>query len=565
MQRHWLSSYPPGVPADIEAGTFASFNALLDWIAERYGAQPAFSNQGATLSWQELLRLSGQFAAYLQQVAGLGRGDRIALMLPNLLQYPVALFGAFRAGCTVVNVNPQYTPRELQHQLADSGARAIVVLENFAHTLEQVQSLTLVHHVITTAVGDLLPFPKGQIVDLVVKHVRHMVPAWHISGAVSLHDALKQGRDLTLAPVRLNPADDAFLQYTGGTTGVPKGAILTHGNVLANVEQTAAWVRGFLEEGKETAIIPLPLYHVFALTATLTFCRLGAHIVLITDPRDIPGLIKQLRHTPFSVMIGVNTLFNALLEAPEIEQLHPTGMKLTVAGGMAVQRAVAERWQQVFGVPLIEGYGLTETSPIVCANPLNLDHFSGAVGLPLPSTDVAVLDENGHELPLGETGEICVRGPQVMKGYWNMPEETARVFTADGWLRTGDIGLVDEQGYVKLIDRKKDMIVVSGFKVYPNEVEQVVAMHPGVFEVAAIRAPDEHSDEVVKIVVVRRDPALTVQALLDYCRKSLSAYKVPKYVVFRDEPLPKSNIGKILRRVVMEEEAQRSAGPVAAG
>ena len=565
MQRHWLSSYPPGVPADIEAGTFASFNALLDWIAERYGPQPAFSNQGATLSWQELLRLSGQFAAYLQQVAGLGRGDRIALMLPNLLQYPVALFGAFRAGCTVVNVNPQYTPRELQHQLADSGARAIVVLENFAHTLEQVQSLTLVHHVITTAVGDLLPFPKGQIVDLVVKHVRHMVPEWHINGAVSLHDALKQGRDLTLVPVQLNPADDAFLQYTGGTTGVPKGAILTHGNVLANVEQTAAWVRGFLEEGKETAIIPLPLYHVFALTATLTFCRLGAHIVLITDPRDIPGLIKQLRHTPFSVMIGVNTLFNALLEAPEISQLHPTGMKLTVAGGMAVQRAVAERWQQVFGVPLIEGYGLTETSPIVCANPLNLNHFSGAVGLPLPSTEVAVLDESGHELPLGETGEICVRGPQVMKGYWNMPEETARAFTADGWLRTGDIGLVDEHGYVRLIDRKKDMIIVSGFKVYPNEVEQVVAMHPGVFEVAAIRAPDEHSDEVVKIVVVRRDPALTVEALLDYCRKLLSAYKVPKYVVFRDEPLPKSNIGKILRRVVMEEEAQRSAGPVAAG
>lgn len=565
MQKIWLNSYPPGVPPEVDVRRFASLNALLAWIVERYGDQPAFSNQGATLSWSELARLSAQFGVYLRQVAGLGRGDRIALMLPNLLQYPVALFGAFQAGCVVVNVNPQYTPRELQHQLADAGARAIVVLDNFAHTLEQVLPLTPVHHVIHTAVGDLLPFPKAQIVDLVVKHVRHLVPAWHIDGAFSLHDALRQGQHLAAPEVHIDREDDAFLQYTGGTTGVPKGAVLTHANVLANVEQTAAWVSGFLEEGKETAVIPLPLYHVFALTATLTFCRLGAHIVLITDPRDIPGLIKQLRHTPFSVMIGVNTLFNALLEAPNIGQLHPAGMKLAVAGGMAVQRAVAERWQQVFGVPLIEGYGLTETSPIVCANPLNLQAFSGAVGLPLPSTEVAIFDEAGRELGLGETGEICVRGPQVMKGYWNMPEESARVFTADGWLRTGDIGLIDERGYVRLIDRKKDMIVVSGFKVYPNEVEQVVGMHPGVFEVAAIRAPDEHSDEVVKIVVVRREPELTAEALLDYCRKSLSAYKVPKYVVFRDEPLPKSNIGKILRRVVMEEEAQRSKGPVVAG
>ena len=565
MQKIWLNSYPRGVPPEVDVRKFASLNALLAWIVERFGDQSAFSNQGATLTWRELAQLSTQFGAYLRQVAGLGRGDRIALMLPNLLQYPVALFGAFQAGCTVVNVNPQYTPRELQHQLADAGARAIVVLDNFAHTLEQVLPLTPVHHVIHTAVGDLLPFPKAQIVDLVVKHVRHMVPAWHIEGAVSLHDALRKGHGLAAPAVHIDREDDAFLQYTGGTTGVPKGAVLTHANVLANVEQTAAWVSGFLEDGKETAVIPLPLYHVFALTATLTFCRLGAHIVLITDPRDIPGLIKQLRHTPFSVMIGVNTLFNALLEAPEIGQLHPAGMKLAVAGGMAVQRAVADRWQQVFGVPLIEGYGLTETSPIVCANPLDLPAFSGAVGLPLPSTEVGIFDEAGRELAQGETGEICVRGPQVMKAYWNMPEETARVLTADGWLRTGDIGLIDAHGYVRLIDRKKDMIVVSGFKVYPNEVEQVVGMHPGVFEVAAIRAPDEHSDEVVKIVVVRRDPALTAEALLDYCRKSLSAYKVPKYVVFRDEPLPKSNIGKILRRIVMDEEAQRSTGPVAAG
>ncbi|MGZ8292230.1 MAG: AMP-binding protein [Telluria sp.] len=565
MQRHWLSSYPPGIAADVPVDRFASFNDLLAWIVARYGDQPAFSNQGTTLSWQELARLSARFGAYLQQVAGLGRGDRIALMLPNLLQYPVALFGAFHAGCTVVNVNPQYTPRELQHQLADSGARAIVVLENFAHTLEQVLPQTTVGHVITTEVGDLMPFPKGQIVDLVVKHVRHMVPAWHISGAIALPDALSKGKELAPAAPQLDASDIAFLQYTGGTTGVPKGAILTHGNVLANIEQTAAWVRGFLDEGKETAIIPLPLYHVFALTATLTFCRLGAHIVLITDPRDMHGLIGQMRHTPFSVMIGVNTLFNAMLESPEIGQLHPAGMKLAVAGGMAVQRAVAERWQRVFGVPLTEGYGLTETSPIVCANPLNLRQFSGSVGLPLPSTEVAILDDDGQELPQGQTGEVCVRGPQVMKGYWNMPEETARVFTTDGWLRTGDIGAIDERCYVTLIDRKKDMIVVSAFKVYPNEVEQVVATHPGVFEVAAIGTPDARSGEAIKIVVVRRDPALTAEALLEHCRKSLSAYKVPKHVVFRDAPLPKSNIGKVLRRLVAEQEAAPGAAPVAPG
>jgi len=558
MQRPWLTSYPPGIPADVALDRFGSFNALLAWIAGRYGAQAAFSNQGATLGWDRLARLAAHFGAYLQQ-AGLGRGDRVALMLPNLLQYPVALFGVFQAGCTVVNVNPQYTARELEYQLRDSGARAIVVLENFAHTLEQVLPRTQVRHVVVTAVGDLLPFPKAQIVDLVVRHVRHMVPAWHIPDAVDWRDALARGKEAPPAEAHLAASDIAFVQYTGGTTGVPKGAVLTHGNVLANVEQTAAWVRGVLQEGKETAIIPLPLYHVFALTATLTFCRLGAHIVLVTDPRDIPGLIGLMRHTPFSVIIGVNTLFKALLDAPAIAQLHPAGMKLAVAGGMALQRAVAERWQQLFGVPLIEGYGLSETSPIVCANPLDLARFSGAVGLPLPSTEVAILGDDGQALAPGEPGEICVRGPQVMQGYWHMPEETARVFTRDGWLRTGDLGFFDERGYVHLVDRKKDMIVVSGFKVYPNEVEQVVAMHPGVSEVAAIRAPDERAGEVVKIVVVRRDPALTAEALLAHCRQSLSGYKVPKYVVFRDTPLPKSNIGKILRRVVADQEAQAGA------
>lgn len=565
MQKIWLKNYPIGVPAEIELDRFNSLNDLFAWICSRYGELPAFTNQGATISWNRLDALSRHFAAYLQHGAGLRKGDRLAIMLPNLLQYPVALFGALRAGVIVVNVNPQYTARELQHQLADSGAKAIIVLDNFAHTLEQVQPLTPVHHVIITRIGDMLHFPKAQIVNLVVKHVRHMVPAWHIGGAVTFADALKQGEAQVLSPVPVDRFDTAFLQYTGGTTGVPKGAILSHGNLVANIEQTAAWVTGVLQEGRETAIIPLPLYHVFALTATLTFCRLGAHIVLITDPRNIPAFIRELKHTPFSVMIGVNTLFNTMLDAPDLRQLRPAGVKLVVAGGMAVQRAVAERWQKVFGVPLIEGYGLTETSPIVCANPLNLDHFSGSIGLPLPSTEVAIMDDDGRELPLGESGEICVRGPQVMQGYWNMADETARVFHRDsGWLRTGDIGVMDDNGYTRLIDRKKDIIVVSGFKVYPNEVEDVVALHPGVFEVAAIRAADEHSDEVVKLVVLRRDPELSAEALIDYCRKNLTGYKVPRYVVFRDSPLPKSNIGKILRRVVMAEEAERSAAPVAA-
>ena len=565
MQKIWLNNYPAGVPAEIDPERFSSLNDLLTWICGHFGDLPAFSNQGATISWKRLDLLSRNFAAYLQHDVGLRKGDRLAIMLPNLLQYPVALFGAFRAGAIVVNINPQYTARELQHQLADSGARAIIVLDNFAHTLEQVQPLTTVHHVITTRVGDMLHFPKAQIVNLVVKHVRHMVPEWHIGGAVSFRDALERGEAHTLEEVPLDRFDTAFLQYTGGTTGVPKGAILSHGNMVANIEQTAAWVTGVLQEGRETVVIPLPLYHVFALTATLTFCRLGAHIVLITDPRNMPAFIRELRHTPFSVMIGVNTLFNTLLNAPELRQLKPAGVKLVVAGGMAVQRAVAERWQQVFGVPLIEGYGLTETSPIVCANPLDLDHFSGTIGLPLPSTEVAIMDDDGNELPPGGSGEICVRGPQVMQGYWNMADETERVFhRGTGWLRTGDIGVMDEHGYTKLIDRKKDIIVVSGFKVYPNEVEDVVALHPGVFEVAAIRAADEHSDEVVKIVVLRRDPQLTAEALIDYCRKTLTGYKVPRYVVFRDSPLPKSNIGKILRRVVMQEEAALGSAPVAA-
>jgi len=563
MEKLWLNSYPPGVPAEVKLDPFPSLPAMLDWVAGRFGDKPAFSNQGATISWRELDTMSRRFAAYLYS-AGLRKGERVALMLPNLLQYPVALFGALRAGCTVVNVNPLYTARELQFQLADSGASAIVVLDNFAHTLEEVLPSTCVRHVITTRVGDLLHFPKAQIVNLVVKYVRHMVPAWHIGGSVSFRDALARGEHLAPPEVALSPADLAFLQYTGGTTGVPKGAVLTHSNLIANVAQISGWIGGTLEEGKETVVIPLPLYHVFALTVMLTFAHYGARMVLITDPRDIRGFVSELAHTGFTVLIGVNTLFNALLNDPGIRQVDTRGVKLVVAGGMALQRSVAERWQQMFGSPIIEGYGLTEASPFVCANPLNAAAYSGSIGLPIPSTEVALLDESGNEVALGEAGEICVRGAQVMRGYWNMPEETARVFTADGWLRSGDIGRMDPDGFIKVIDRKKDVIIVSGFKVFPNEVEDVVAMHPGVFEAAAIPARDGLGEESVKVVVVRKDPALSPEALIEHCRKNLTAYKVPRIVTFHTGPLPKSNIGKILRRVVAEEEQRASGAPVRA-
>lgn len=563
MNKIWLGSYPAGVPAEVQVDMFRSLPDLFAWICRTYGDMPAFTNQDTTLTWNALDELSHNFASYLRNVAGLANGDRVAVMLPNLLQYPVALFGILRAGCVVVNVNPFYTARELQHQLADSGASAIVILDNFAHTLEQAQQRTPIRHVIVTRAGDMLHFPKAQIVNLVVKHVRHMVPEWHISQAVMFADAMKQGAQAPLPAVGLGPDDTAFLQYTGGTTGVPKGAILSHGNLLANVEQVTAWISGTLAEGGETALIPLPLYHVFALTATLTLCRLGAHIVLIADPRDMPGFIRHLRHYPVSVMIGVNTLFNTLLNEPALGKVKMDGMKLVVAGGMAVQRAVAERWREVTGTRLTEGYGLTEAAPIVCANPIDRQTFSGAVGVPLPSTEVAIRDERGADLPYGQSGEICVRGPQVMRGYWNMPEETAQAFHAGGWLRTGDVGVMDEQGCIRLIDRQKDVIVVSGFKVYPNEVEDVVAMHPGVAEVAAVRAPDPHSGEAVKVVVVRRDPALTAEELLAHCSKYLTGYKVPRLVVFRDKALPKSPIGKILRRAVLAGEDDKTVASAA--
>jgi long-chain acyl-CoA synthetase len=558
MEKIWLKSYPAGVPAEVDLREHASLKDILEKSCERYAALPAFSNMGATLSYGELDRMSRAFGAYLQGSVRLSKGDRVALMMPNLLQYPVTMFGALRAGMTVVNVNPLYTPRELQHQLADSGARVIVVLENFAHTLQQVLDRTPVEHVLTTRIGDLLSFPMSTITNLVVKYVKGMVPEWSIPAAVDLRQTLAGGQ---LAPVEVTPDDVAFLQYTGGTTGVPKGAVLTHGNMVANLQQTVAWIGRNLKEGGETVITALPLYHVFSLTANLlTFLKIGAHNALITNPRDIPAFIKELKKVDFTAITGVNTLYNALLNAPGIRDVKAEALKIAVGGGMAVQRAVAERWKEVFGVPLIEGYGLTETAPIVCANPLDIREFTGSIGLPLPSTDVSIRDESSAEVPLGEVGEICVRGPQVMKGYWNKPEETAKVFTADGWLRTGDMGFMDERGFVKLVDRKKDMIVVSGFKVFPNEVEDVVMTHPGVLEVAAIAMPDERSGEAVEIVVVRKDPALTEAVLIEHCKLHLTGYKVPRKVLFRSDPLPKTNVGKILRRVIKEEEAAKAAG-----
>jgi len=548
MERIWLQQYPEGIPADVDVRAFSSLKEILEKSCARFGDLPAYGNMGVSITYRELDENSRSFAAYLQKTLGLKKGERVAIMLPNVLQYPIALFGALRAGMTVVNTNPLYTARELEHQLKDSGAVAIVVLENFAATLQQVLARTQVRTVITTQIGDLFPALKRALTNFVVKHVKKMVPAWQIAGTTSFNDALAAGRAQTLDDVPLVLDDLAFLQYTGGTTGVAKGAMLTHGNLVANLQQVSAWIARDLLDGKETAVIPLPLYHVFALTVNLVVMKIGAHIVLVTNPRDIPGFIATLKKTPFTVIIGVNTLYNALLNAPAFADVPVRQVKVAAAGGMAVQRAVAERWKAVTGTPIVEGYGLTETSPIVICNALNIKDWTGNIGMPIPSTEAAVLDDDGNILPVGEVGEICVRGPQVMTGYWNRPDETAKVFTRDGWFRTGDMGFVDAAGHFKITDRKKDLIIVSGFNVYPNEIEDVVMLHPGVLEVAAIGKPDAKSGEVVKIVVVRKDPALTDAALLAHCRQHLTGYKVPKIIEFRDEPLPKTNIGKILRR-----------------
>ncbi|WP_313494054.1 AMP-binding protein [Achromobacter animicus] len=547
MERIWHKSYPYGVPAEIETDGETTLVTIIEESFRRFPDKTAYISMGKSITYAELDALTRRFAAWLH-AHGLARGDRVALMMPNLLQYPVCLFGALRAGCIVVNCNPLYTARELEHQLADAGARAIVVADNFAATLQKALPGTQVEHVLVTSIGEMLGPIKGRLVDFAVRRVKRMVPAWSLPGSHKLGDVLRAARDLPYTVMPLSPADLAFLQYTGGTTGVAKAAMLSHGNMVANVSQAYAWVRPLVKDGEECIVTALPLYHIFALTANcLTFMKLGASNLLIVNPRDIPGLIKEMGKVPISAFTGVNTLFNALLNHPDFAHLDFSRLRLTMGGGMAVQRSVADRWRAATGVSIAQAYGLTETSPAVTINPLDTKIFNGSIGLPVPSTDLSIRDDAGRELGIGENGEICVRGPQVTRGYWNRPDETALVMYPDGFLRTGDVGYVDETGYVYLVDRKKDMILVSGFNVYPNEVEDVAALHPGVREVAAVGVPDERSGEAVKLFVIRKDPTLDAETLIAHCRSQLTGYKVPRHIEFRDD-LPRTNVGKILRR-----------------
>jgi len=550
MQKIWIQHYPPGVPAEANLSAYRSINDIFSESVDKFRHHTAYINLGRRLSYERIDQLSREFAAYLQSVLGLAKGDRIALMLPNILQYPVCIFGALRAGLTVVSINPLYTPRELEHQLIDAGARTIIILENFAHVLQPIIKVTPVQNVIVTAVGDLLGFPRSAIVNFVLRNIQRRVPPWHIPGAVRFEDALKQGAMQRLVPVEVQPDDVAFLQYTGGTTGISKGAMLLHRNMVANVQQASAWIHPYLREAQEVVVTALPLYHIFALTANcLTFIKFGAANLLITNPRDISGFVKQLGKQPFTAITGVNTLFNALLNNPDFARLDFSQLKLALGGGMAVQQAVAERWHRTTGSTLVQAYGLTEAAPAVTINPIVGEEFNGTVGLPLPSTEVCVRDDTGNELPPGQAGELFVHGPQVMPGYWNRPDETAQVLGADGFLATGDIAVIDTRGFVRIVDRRKDMIIVSGFNVYPAEVEGVVALHPGVLEVGAVGVPDESTGEAVKIFIVRKDPALTADDLIQHCRQFLTRYKVPKLIEFRAE-LPKTNVGKILRRAL---------------
>ncbi len=558
MERIWLKQYPKGVPADIDINEYASLRDVFDESAGKYAARTAYSCMGKSITFAELDTLSAAFGAWLQ-AKGCRKGARIALMMPNILQYPVCLFGILRAGCTVVNVNPLYTARELEHQLNDSGAEMIVVVENFAHTVEEVVGRTKVRQVIVTSIGELLGV-KGLIVDFVIRHVKKMVPAWKLPGSIPLSDALAAGRGVKLEHLPLTHEDVAFLQYTGGTTGVSKGAMLLNRNIVANLLQARAWITPFLDPGgREIVITPLPLYHIFSLTANcLTFMTLGAENVLIPNPRDIPGFVAEMGKFRFTVFTGVNTLFNALVNNVDFAKLDFSSLRITLGGGMAVQEAVAVKWKQVTGRPLIEAYGLTETSPAATINPLDLPAYNGSIGLPIPSTELILRDDDGKAVAPGQPGEICIRGPQVMAGYWNRPDETAKVLDKDRWLATGDIGVMDERGYFRIVDRKKDMILVSGFNVYPNEIEGVVVMHPGVLECAAIGVPDAKSGEAVKLFVVRKDESLTSDDVLKHCREHLTGYKCPREVEFRKE-LPKSNVGKILRRELRDEAKKRAA------
>jgi len=553
MDKPWLKSYQAGVPAEIDVNAHPSVVDIFINACKDYADLPSFTNFGKTISYRELDNYTNQFASWLIHDAGLEKGDRIAIMMPNLLQYPVAVFGALRAGLVVVNTNPLYTDRELEHQLKDSGAKAIVVVEAFASTLADVVGDTDVECVITTRFGDMLSFPKSMLLNFVIRHVKKMVKPYNLPGSFAFKDVLTKGAALPAVSAELNHDDIAFLQYTGGTTGVAKGAMLTHGNMVANIQQAYHWiVVDDLEEGKEIIITALPLYHIFALTANcLTFMKLGALNVLITNPRDMPGFVKELKKFRFTSFTGVNTLFNALMNTDGFKDIDFSGLKMTLGGGMAVQKAVAERWKEITGVPLVEAYGLTETSPAACINPMNLQDYNESIGLPIPSTDASVRSEDNVALPIGETGELCIRGPQVMLGYWQRPEATADTIDSEGWLHTGDVAVMDENGFFKIVDRLKDMILVSGFNVYPNEIESVIAMMPEVLEVGAIGIPDEHSGEVVKVVIAKKDESLTEAAVKAHCKENLTGYKRPKVVQFVDE-LPKTNVGKILRRELRE-------------
>jgi len=557
MDRIWLAAYPKGTPAEIDPDRYSSLVAVFEESCERFADRPAFENLGVTLSFRHLERLARDFGAYLASL-GMGPGERVALMMPNLLQYPVALFGCLRSGLTVVNTNPLYTARELRHQLIDSGARCIVILENFAHVLAEVLPDTKVEHIIVTAVGDLAHFPKRTVVNFVVRHLRRSVPAYRLPEAVSFRTALALGATQRFEPPRIAPSDIAFLQYTGGTTGVAKGAMLTHRNMIANLLQAGAFWQHLIDPGREVMITPLPLYHIFCLTCNcLLFVHMGGLNVLITNPRDIPALVHELRAHRFTMITGVNTLYNALLNNPAFSRLDFSALKLGAAGGMALHPTVAQRWREVTGRSLVEGYGLTEASPVVACNRDDAPAL-GTVGLPLPSTEISIREDD-LEVPLGQSGELWVRGPQVMAGYWNHPEETAKVLTQDGWLRTGDIATADANGFVRIVDRKKDMIIVSGFKVFPNEIEAVVGEHPGVLECGSIGVPDERSGQAVKIFVVRREhTTVTIEELREHCRTRLTPYKVPKHVEFRSS-LPKTNVGKILRRELASEHAASAA------
>jgi len=553
MEKIWLKSYPKGVVPEIDVNAYRSIPHLIDENVGKYRDRPAYICMGKTLTFGDIDRLSTRLGAWLQS-KGLAKGARVAVMMPNVLQYPAAVFGILRAGLTVVNVNPLYTPRELEHQLKDSGAEAIVILENFANTLEQVLPRTPVKHIVVASLGDLLGF-KGAIVNFVVRNVKKMVPAFNLPGAIRFNAAIGEGAGMQLKKVDIGPEDIAFLQYTGGTTGVSKGAMLLHRNVIANMEQVSAWFAPTRREDDPLVMVaPLPLYHIYALTCNCLFMlRDGGCNLLIPNPRDIPGFIKELKNNRFSAISGLNTLYNALLNHPDFASVDFSQLRMASAGGMAMQKAVADRWQKATKVPILEGYGLTETSPVATTNPVDLTEFSGTIGLPVPSTVITIRDDDENILPVGQVGEICIAGPQVMKGYWQRPEETAKVMAKDGAFKTGDIGVMDERGFVTIVDRKKDMILVSGFNVYPNEIEQVVAMMPGVLEVAAIGVPDEHSGEVPKLFIVKKDPGLTEADVLKHCHEQLTGYKRPKYVEFRVD-LPKTNVGKILRRALRDEK-----------